>query len=131
MLKSGQQLHQLYQLMYVSDILVHVKHGLYQVRKNTVSKYGEHNEVTLLLLVMYDDTEHMQLVKFVWRNDAHYIFMYDDILLLVVQDEDILADGTEVDVDVSVVILVRGYIHNDEVEELMLDITELHYVIDL
>lgn len=57
--------------------------------------------------------------------------MYDDIRLLVQQDDDILADGTEVDAEELVVILKRGFTHNEVEVEQMLDITEIHYAIDL
>ena len=80
---------------------------------------------------MYDDMVDMLQVRYAYRNDAHCVSMYDDILLLVQQDDDILVDGTEVDAEELVVILKRGFMRNEVEVEQMLDITEIHYAIDL
>lgn len=78
-----------------------------------------HNEVTLHLIVMYDDMVDMLQEKFVSQNDVIYVYMYDDILLRVLLVVGIRADGTEVDVEGFDVILERGFILNEvEVEQM-------------
>jgi hypothetical protein len=57
--------------------------------------------------------------------------MYDDTLLLVLQNDDTLVDGTDDDRLVLVVTLVLEHIRSEVDDELMLDTIEILYVIDL
>lgn len=50
--------------MYVSHIHELLNVGLCQLRKNTVLKCGELNEVILHLIAMYDDMVDMLLVRY-------------------------------------------------------------------
>ena len=105
--------------MCAFDILGPFNDGRFPKHSNIVLRFGVHNEVTLHLIVMYDDMVDMLQEKFVSQNDVIYVYMYDDILLRVLLVVGIRADGTEVDVEGFDVILERGFILNEvEVEQM-------------